>query len=216
MNKPLKIIRNKIKIILLIATIFSMCMAFEKVFFTKALHYDGNYSKTQIIQIKNKKIFSSSNSRFDIQRCAITNSLLKRFLLITERKIDWKFLCNEWNNYSDEKKMQWIRGHIFVNDFGSGIVELGFYKMITYDDEIDILNAYTEVIIESLRDLIKDEVVLYFGDSKVKVIHSDIILPKQIEISKEKLFVTYSIFGFFLGLLLSSSYYLIKEQQHKI
>lgn len=136
-----------------------------------------------------------------------SGTILYDFYIESQSKFDYDKLAPGWNNKSDFQKIEWLKKHIRVKDYGAGNLEVRFDFMKSEPKNLRYIQVNGGNYIDAYLKFLKGKKVLqeYSVKSEMNV------FPKSEIINKKGVLLKYGIIGFTLGSILFFTILYVKE-----
>lgn len=136
-----------------------------------------------------------------------SGTILYDFYMESKDQFDYEKMIPGWSGKSDYQKVEWLKKHIKLSDYGGGNLELRFDLMRTDPKNLNYLKENGERYTDSYLEFLKTKNII--GEYKIN--GQMAVFPTCENIDKKGVLVKYGIIGFILGSIFMFTILLIKE-----
>lgn len=143
--------------------------------------------------------------RFD--QLTSSGTILYEFYKHNQNEFDYEKMIPGWKTKSDFQKIEWLKKHIIVKDYGAGNLEFRFDFMKSEPKNLAYLKNNGGKYLDSYLDFLKENTLIqtYIVKEQMNV------FPQSEAINKKRVLLKYGIIGFILGTLLSTAIFFVRE-----
>lgn len=203
-KKCQNMIKKKWKIIIIMGVIFAVVFCGYKEFKGDYIVQSDDILVGRQIQVTS---YPDRQDRIQFDKLNSSETLLYDFYINSSQSFDYEKIAPGWNKKSDFQKIEWLKKHIIVKDYGAGNLEFRLYLLKTEPKNLEYMKDNGEKYIDYYMEFLKDREILgnYIVNNKMAV------FPQSTVIDKNGILVKYGIIGFTLGCLLAFTIFFIKE-----
>lgn len=136
-----------------------------------------------------------------------SGTILYEFYKHNQNEFDYDKMIPGWNTKSDYQKIEWLKKHIIVKDYGAGNLEFRFDFMKSEPKNLTYLKINGGKYLDS-----------YLGFLKEKNLIQAFVVKEQMDVfphsevtNKRNVLLKYGIIGFILGSILSATILFVRE-----
>lgn len=164
----------------------------------------GDVLLGQQIQLSNY-VDRKDNLKYD--HLASSETLLYDFYKASQNKFDYNKMLPGWSSKSDLQKIEWLKKHVKINDYGAGNIEFRFDILKSETKNLPYLRENGEQLLDNYVEFLQDKKLI--GDYSVK--NKMAVYPDSEVVNKKGILFKYGFIGFILGIVLSYTIFFIRE-----
>lgn len=206
-----KYIKNKIWIILLAMVVGSGILSAEKLFMSPTIVVQsGNIHVEQLIQINDPEaLLDSRIMEEDYGRFLRTYTEVAGFLDATQNSFDYiKFDAN-WRGMSQEKRLQWIQNHLYVDRFSKGVYNFVFVLRESDAKNIEYSEKQAGRYLDAFVSFSEKQIKMIAPATEFKHLNGIQVYPQITTVKDSTIRVKYAIIGAVIGGLLGVMYIIL-------
>lgn len=190
--------------ILIIGIFFSIIFCGYKEYTGKYVIQSGDVLIGRQIQLVN---YADRQDRIKFDQLVSSDTILYEFYIQNKDSFKYDKINPGWNTKSDFQKIEWMKKHIIVKDYGAGNLEFRFDFMKSEPKNLTYLKENGGKYIDNYLEFLEEKNVI----SKYVIKEQMDVFPQSEVIDKRGVLFKYGIIGFILGTILSSTLFFIRE-----
>lgn len=199
-----KVFQKRWLVVLILGICSSIIFGGYKNFKGDFVIQSGDILFGQQIQLTN---YADRRDKLKYDRLNTSETLIYDFYKVSKNRFDYDKMLPGWNNKSDLQKIEWLKKHVKVNDYGAGNLEFRFDILKSEPKSLLYLKENGEQFLDSYIKFL--QVKKLIGSYSIE--NEMAVYPDNIVIDKNGILIKYCIIGFILGSVLTYTIFFIKE-----
>lgn len=198
-EKMLDELKKKYWVVLLCMVLFSVALSVEKMCFTEVVYTPTSayVQKAVSISLKDNNVVNDSS----VNNAGVLVSFLMYddFIRHAQDKYDYSKIVKGWDDLPADKKVEWWRKHLWVDNVSSGFCMYNLYIPAEEVVDASYIKENADMFLTDYIELSQQKLQKYLGTTGYSVEESFEIPAEQKVVSSKKRIAKYAVIGMILG-----------------